>query len=97
MPDLDDDDDFEDEDDEDEEESEEEHTPEKEALIPDPFELQAKCQSFGAPKSWPEWLKKDIVRYINYHSADLNSLSNFLEVHVGSLIIWKRKHGPKKD
>ena len=83
MADLEDD-EFEDEDDEDDEDED----------TPDAFELKTKCQEFTASNSpIPEWLQKDIVRYIAYYHVELPAAAEFFGIHVGKLIVWKRKHG----
>lgn len=53
--------------------------------FPDAFTLQSQCRECSS--NYPEWLKKDIVRYIEAYRSDLNKLSEFLGIHVGSLII----------
>lgn len=82
MDDLDDDDDDLDDDEEDEDEDD---------SIPDAFTLQTQCRDY-AP-NYPEWLKRDVVAYIEAYSSDISKLSEFLGVNVGTLIIWKRKFG----
>jgi hypothetical protein len=86
MADLDDDDDLDEEDEDLEDEDDEEET-----SIPDAFTLQSQCRDC-AP-NYPEWLKKDVAQYIAAYGSDLNKLSEFLGVHVGTLVTWKRKFG----
>jgi len=90
MDDLDDDDDDDlDEDDLDEDDDEEDD--EVEDYEQDVLTLQSKCREC-AP-NYPEWLKRDVVKYINSSRSDLNRLSEFLGVHMGDLVVWKRKFG----
>ena len=91
MDDLDD--DFEDDDDlEDEDDLEDDfEDADEEVDIPDAFTLQSQCRECSP--NYPEWLKKDIIRYIEAYNSDLNKLSEFLGIHIGSLVIWKRKFG----
>ena len=84
MDDLDDEDDFEDED-----EDEDEDWDDEADSVPDAFVLRGQCRDC-AP-NYPDWLKKDVVQYIEAYGSDLNRLSEFLGVHVGTLVIWNRK------
>jgi hypothetical protein len=88
MDDLDDDSEDDDLDDNDEDDDFED---DEEAAVPDAFTLQSQCRECSP--NYPEWLKKDIVRYIEAYRSDLNKLSEFLGIHIGSLVIWKRKFG----
>ena len=93
MPDLDDDEDDFDEDDEDLEDEDdfEDEDEDEEDSVPDALTLQSQCKDY-AP-NYPEWLKRDIVQYIETYKSDLPKLSEFLGVHLGTLVIWKRKFG----
>jgi hypothetical protein len=81
------DDDFDDDDDDGDDEEKENF----EDSVPDATTLQTQCREYN-PK-YPEWLKRDIVEYIEAYNSDLAKLSEFLGVHMGSLVIWKRKFG----
>lgn len=87
-----DDEDLDDEEDEDDfGEDEEDWEGEDADSVPDAFTLQTQCRDY-AP-NYPEWLKRDVVQYIEAYNSDLTKLSEFLRVNVGDLIIWKRKFG----
>ena len=65
---------------------------------PDAFDLKTKCQEFtSSNSSIPEWLQKDIVRYIAYYQVELPAAAEFFGLHVGKLIVWKRKYGTSAD
>ena len=91
MDDLDDDDlDEDDLDDEDEDDFEEEDEDEEgDDSSQDVLTLQRQCRECSP--NYPEWLKRDVVKYINADKSDLNRLSEFLGIHMGDLVVWKRK------
>jgi hypothetical protein len=98
MDDLDDDDDDLDDDDLDDDDLDDDDLDDDEDeddSIPDAFTLQTQCRDY-AP-NYPEWLKRDVVAYIEAYSSDISKLSEFLGVHVGDLVIWKRKFGKPED
>lgn len=84
-------DDLADEDEDDLEDEDDFEDADEEDSVPDAFTLQTWCHDY-AP-NYPEWLKRDVVQYIEAYNLDLNKFSEFLSVHVGDLIIWKRKFG----
>ena len=89
MIDEDDDEDFDDDDDYDDDDENEEDA------LPDAFALQSQCRDYAS--NIPEWLQRDVVQYLEAYNSDLNKLSEFLGIHVGTLIIWKRKFGQTED
>lgn len=62
---------------------------EDDAFVLDAFTLQNQCKNY-AP-NYPEWVKRDVAQYIKFYGSDLNKLSKFLEIDIGTLIVWKRK------